>query len=148
MKPDVKAFFHERAIRFPMSSRTRESTALRSSIQRSTSITSQGGPVRTSPIGWSPTCRSAGLTWPDPRDPRPCRSPERSPYLKSKLGGRIGIGEHITEVQALFKKLFNVEKTFNTDGSQFDHLFEDGETFAIGALQAKVMYTSGIPRPM
>jgi len=66
-----------------------------------------------------------------------------APYLKSKLGGRIGIGAHITEVQALFKKLFNVEKTFNTDGSQFDHLFKDDETFTIGTLQAKVMYTPG-----
>lgn len=66
-----------------------------------------------------------------------------SPYLKSQVGGRIGIGEHITEVQALFKKLFNVEKTFNTDGSQFDHLFKDGERFAIGGLEAEVMYTPG-----
>lgn len=66
-----------------------------------------------------------------------------SPYIRSQVGGRIGIGEHITEVQALFKKLFNVEKTFNTDGSQFDHLFKDGERFAIGGLAAEVMYTPG-----
>ncbi len=66
-----------------------------------------------------------------------------SPYIRSQVGGRIGIGEHITEVQALFKKLFNVEKTFNTDGSQFDHLFKDGEAFAIGGLRAEVMYTPG-----
>ena len=66
-----------------------------------------------------------------------------APYLRSKVGGQVGIGEHITEVQALFKKLFNVEKTFNTDGSQFDHLFEDDETFMIGGLKGKVMYTPG-----
>ena len=66
-----------------------------------------------------------------------------APYIRSKVGGRVGIGEHITDVQALFKKLFNVEKTFNTDGSQFDHLFKDGETFVIGGLEARVMHTPG-----
>jgi glyoxylase-like metal-dependent hydrolase (beta-lactamase superfamily II) len=66
-----------------------------------------------------------------------------APYLKQQLGGRIGIGEHITDVQKLFKDLFNVEKTFNTDGSQFDHLFKEGEHFRIGALDAHVLYTPG-----
>jgi glyoxylase-like metal-dependent hydrolase (beta-lactamase superfamily II) len=66
-----------------------------------------------------------------------------APHLKQQLGSRIGIGEHITEVQKLFKELFNVEKTFNTDGSQFDHLFKDGERFAVGALAGRVLYTPG-----
>jgi glyoxylase-like metal-dependent hydrolase (beta-lactamase superfamily II) len=66
-----------------------------------------------------------------------------APYLKSKLGGRIGIGQRITEVQKLFKDLFNVEKTFNTDGSQFDHLFAEGERFRVGALEGHVLYTPG-----
>lgn len=66
-----------------------------------------------------------------------------APYLKQQLGGRIGIGEHITDVQRLFKELFNVERTFNTDGSQFDHLFREGERFAIGALEGRVLYTPG-----
>ncbi len=66
-----------------------------------------------------------------------------APYLRSQLGGRIGIGEHITEVQALFKDLFNVERTFNTDGSQFDHLFKEDERFTIGALEGRVLYTPG-----
>ncbi len=66
-----------------------------------------------------------------------------APYLRAKLGGKIGIGEHITDVQRLFKDLFNVEKTFNTDGSQFDHLFKEGETFRIGALAGSVLYTPG-----
>ncbi len=66
-----------------------------------------------------------------------------APYLKQQLGGRIGIGEHITEVQKLFKELFNLEKTFNTDGAQFDHLFKDGEHFTIGALDGQVLYTPG-----
>ena len=66
-----------------------------------------------------------------------------APYLKQQLGGRIGIGEHITDVQKLFRDLFNVEKTFNTDGSQFDHLFEEGERFTVGALQGHVLYTPG-----
>ena len=66
-----------------------------------------------------------------------------APYLRQQLGGRIGIGAHITDVQRLFKDLFNLEKTFNTDGSQFDHLFAEGERFAIGALEGQVLYTPG-----
>jgi glyoxylase-like metal-dependent hydrolase (beta-lactamase superfamily II) len=66
-----------------------------------------------------------------------------APYLKQQLGGRIGIGEHITDVQKLFRDLFNVEKTFNTDGSQFDHLFREGERFTVGALEGDVLYTPG-----
>jgi glyoxylase-like metal-dependent hydrolase (beta-lactamase superfamily II) len=64
-------------------------------------------------------------------------------YLKERAGGRIGIGARITEVQRIFKDVFNLERTFNTDGAQFDHLFEDGETFAIGRQEGRVMYTPG-----
>jgi glyoxylase-like metal-dependent hydrolase (beta-lactamase superfamily II) len=64
-------------------------------------------------------------------------------HLKRHLGGRIGIGARITEVQRIFKDVFNLERTFNTDGSQFDHLFADGETFAIGRQEARVLYTPG-----
>jgi glyoxylase-like metal-dependent hydrolase (beta-lactamase superfamily II) len=66
-----------------------------------------------------------------------------APYLKQQLGGKIGIGEHITDVQQLFKTLFNVEKTFNTDGSQFDRLFKEGDRFRIGELEAHVLHTPG-----
>jgi glyoxylase-like metal-dependent hydrolase (beta-lactamase superfamily II) len=66
-----------------------------------------------------------------------------APYLKEKLGGRIAIGEHIATVQATFKKVFNAEPGFATDGSQFDYLFKDGETFAIGGLKARVIHTPG-----
>jgi glyoxylase-like metal-dependent hydrolase (beta-lactamase superfamily II) len=66
-----------------------------------------------------------------------------APHLKERLGGRIGIGEHITDVQELFKELFNVERTFNTDGSQFDHLFKEGDRFTVGALEGHVLYTPG-----
>ncbi len=64
-------------------------------------------------------------------------------YLKSKLGGRVGIGERIVEVQRIFRELFNLERTFNTDGRQFDHLFKDGERFRIGELEGRVMFTPG-----
>jgi glyoxylase-like metal-dependent hydrolase (beta-lactamase superfamily II) len=64
-------------------------------------------------------------------------------YLQGKLGGRIGIGEHIREVQATFKKLFNLEPGFPTDGSQFDHLFADGETFRIGGIKAQALLVPG-----
>lgn len=66
-----------------------------------------------------------------------------APYLKAKLGGRTGIGEHITDVQTIFKKVFNAERSFHTDGEQFDHLFKDGEEFKIGALNVRVWHTPG-----
>jgi glyoxylase-like metal-dependent hydrolase (beta-lactamase superfamily II) len=66
-----------------------------------------------------------------------------APYLKEKLGGRIAIGEHIKTVQQTFKKVFNAEPGFATDGRQFDHLFKDGEKFRIGNLEGVVMHTPG-----
>lgn len=66
-----------------------------------------------------------------------------APYLKKKLGGRIGIGGRITQVQQVFKGIFNLEPEFRLDGSQFDHLFADGERFAIGDLQAEVLAVPG-----
>lgn len=63
-------------------------------------------------------------------------------FLKSKVGGRIAIGTHIRAVQGVFKPVFNA-KDMNTDGTQFDHLFEDGERFRIGELEAQVMHTPG-----
>ncbi len=53
-------------------------------------------------------------------------------YLQEQAGGRIAIGEHIRQVQAVFKKLFNLDSSFVCDGSEFDHLFKDGETFMLG----------------
>jgi glyoxylase-like metal-dependent hydrolase (beta-lactamase superfamily II) len=64
-------------------------------------------------------------------------------YLQDKLGGKIAIGEHITQVQEIFKNLLNAEPQFVTDGSQFDHLFKDGEAFHIGDMTARVMHTPG-----
>ncbi len=66
-----------------------------------------------------------------------------APYLQQAVGGQTAIGEHITMVQAVFKNLFNAESEFATDGSQFDHLFRDGEVFEIGGLDARVMHTPG-----
>ncbi len=65
-----------------------------------------------------------------------------APHLKAQLGGHIAIGQHIREVQGVFKKIFNA-KDLATDGSQFDHLFEDDERFRIGELQARVLHTPG-----
>jgi glyoxylase-like metal-dependent hydrolase (beta-lactamase superfamily II) len=66
-----------------------------------------------------------------------------APYLHNKLGGQIGIGAHITDVQDIFGNLFNAEPEFRRDGSQFDHLFTDGDTFSIGGLTATAMHTPG-----
>ena len=66
-----------------------------------------------------------------------------APYLKNKLGGKTAIGDHIGAVQKVFKSIFHLESEFSTDGSQFDHLLEDGEHFSIGALSASTMYVPG-----
>jgi glyoxylase-like metal-dependent hydrolase (beta-lactamase superfamily II) len=66
-----------------------------------------------------------------------------APYLKQELGGQTGIGQHITTVQKVFGSLFNAGSDFARDGRQFDHLFADGETFAIGRLKARAMHTPG-----
>ncbi len=66
-----------------------------------------------------------------------------APYLKSQLGGRTAIGDHITAVQKVFKGIFNLEKTFKLDGSQFDHLFKPGETISVGALSGQALYVPG-----
>jgi glyoxylase-like metal-dependent hydrolase (beta-lactamase superfamily II) len=64
-------------------------------------------------------------------------------YLKQTLGGQLAIGTHITAVQNVFGKLFNAGSDFARDGRQFDRLLADGETFAIGKLQARAMHTPG-----
>ena len=64
-------------------------------------------------------------------------------YLKGKTGAKVAIGRGITQVQARFKELFGLEPEFATDGRQFDRLFADGDTFAIGTLEARVVATPG-----
>lgn len=66
-----------------------------------------------------------------------------APYLHEKLGGKTGIGAHIRDVQEIFGKAFNAGSEFARDGSQFDRLFRDGDTFAIGGLECRVMHTPG-----
>ena len=66
-----------------------------------------------------------------------------APYIQEKIGGKIGIGEHICTVQNVFGKIFNEGTEFQRDGSQFDKLFKDGDTYTIGSLNARVMHTPG-----
>lgn len=66
-----------------------------------------------------------------------------APYLQEKLGGRIGISARITEVQEVFGKIFNEGTDFQRDGTQFDTLFQDGDHYKIGDIDAFVMATPG-----
>jgi glyoxylase-like metal-dependent hydrolase (beta-lactamase superfamily II) len=66
-----------------------------------------------------------------------------APYIQGRLGGKIGIGEKITVVQETFGKIFNEGTEFQRDGSQFDRLFKDGDTYRIGAMKAFALYTPG-----
>ncbi|WP_229012600.1 MBL fold metallo-hydrolase [Paraburkholderia gardini] len=66
-----------------------------------------------------------------------------APFLQAQVGGKIAIGRAITAVQQIFGDIFNAEPEFKRDGSQFDHLFDDGESFTIGALECIVLDVPG-----
>ena len=66
-----------------------------------------------------------------------------APYLQQKLGGKLAIGRDIVRVQDVFGKIFNAGSDFACNGSQFDHLFDDGERFAIGELEAIALHVPG-----
>ena len=66
-----------------------------------------------------------------------------APYLQDKLGGKLAIGREIIRVQEVFGKLFNAGTDFERDGSQFDKLFDDGETFQIGELEGIALHVPG-----
>jgi glyoxylase-like metal-dependent hydrolase (beta-lactamase superfamily II) len=66
-----------------------------------------------------------------------------APYIQNKLGGRLGIGEKIKVVQEVFGKVFNEGTEFQRDGSQFDRLFADGDSYRIGSMTAFTIYTPG-----
>lgn len=65
-----------------------------------------------------------------------------APYIKLKTGAKVGIGEHIREVQKIFRPVFNATDV-SGDGSEFDHLFVDGEAFKVGGIDASVLHTPG-----
>ncbi len=66
-----------------------------------------------------------------------------APYLQQKLGGKVGVGEKIMLIQETFGKIFNEGTEFQRDGSQFDALFKDGDTYRVGKMQAFAMFTPG-----
>ena len=66
-----------------------------------------------------------------------------APYLKQQVGGKTGIGDQITGVQKVFKGIFNMESSFKLDGSQFDHLFADGENMHIGNISGHTLFVPG-----
>ncbi len=66
-----------------------------------------------------------------------------APYIQRELGGKIGIGEHVLTVQNTFGKIFNEGTEFARDGSQFDKLFKDNDTYGIGSLHCQALHTPG-----
>lgn len=66
-----------------------------------------------------------------------------APYIQNRIGGKIGIGEHIQTVQDTFGKVFNEGTEFQRDGSQFDQLFSDGDTYMVGSMPCFAMHTPG-----
>jgi glyoxylase-like metal-dependent hydrolase (beta-lactamase superfamily II) len=66
-----------------------------------------------------------------------------APYIREQIGGKTAIGDQIPVVQRVFGEIFNEDQSFHTDGSQFDHLFTDGEIYHIGNLEARAIHTPG-----
>lgn len=66
-----------------------------------------------------------------------------APWIQEQVGGRLAIGDHIRQVQDTFGKVFNAGTGFARDGSQFDHLFKDGETYKVGNIEARAIHTPG-----
>ena len=66
-----------------------------------------------------------------------------APYLQNQVGGKLVIGDHITQVQGVFKEVFNLDDRFKADGTQFDHLLKDGETLAFGDLSLRALFVPG-----
>ncbi|KNX41361.1 putative metallo-hydrolase [Roseovarius tolerans] len=66
-----------------------------------------------------------------------------APYIQERLGGKIGIGEKIMIVQDVFGKIFNEGTEFQRDGSQFDRLFKDGDSYTVGSMQCFAIHTPG-----
>ena len=66
-----------------------------------------------------------------------------APYLQERLGGKLGIGRNITIVQETFGKIFNEGTEFQRDGSQFDRLFDDGDTYKVGSMTSRAIHTPG-----
>lgn len=66
-----------------------------------------------------------------------------APYIQGKVGGKIGIGEHVRTVQDTFGKVFNEGTEFQRDGSQFDALFKDGDTYRVGQMECFAIHTPG-----
>jgi glyoxylase-like metal-dependent hydrolase (beta-lactamase superfamily II) len=66
-----------------------------------------------------------------------------APYIQQELGGKLAIGREIITVQNVFGKIFNFGSEFARDGSEFDRLFEDGDTFAVGSIPAMVLHVPG-----
>lgn len=66
-----------------------------------------------------------------------------APYIKEQLGGKTAIGEHVCTVQKVFSEIFNEGQSFHTDGSQFDHLFADEETYKVGSIEGRAIHTPG-----
>ena len=66
-----------------------------------------------------------------------------APYIQEKVGGKLGIGAKITVVQETFGKIFNADTEFARDGSQFDHLFEDGDEYMVGEMRCFAIHTPG-----
>jgi len=67
-------------------------------------------------------------------------------HVKDELGGKLVIGQHITEVQKIFKQIFNFDSSFRTDASQFDILTDEGETLTLGGITITAMYVPGHTR--
>ena len=144
VKPEVKGFFDPATNTISYVVKDPNSTPAPSSIPSWTSTMPPAASATSTPTRSSTTSGTTGcdVEWLIETHVHADHL-SAAPYIQGKLGGKLGIGENITVVQDTFGKIFNEGTEFQRDGSQFDRLFEDGDTYTIGTMTAFAMHTPG-----
>jgi len=142
--PDVRAFFHEASHTFSYVAwdpATRKAAVLDAVLDYEAASGRTGHAAADAIIAF---VRAEGLTLDWVIDTHVHADHlSAAPHVQSQLGGKLAIGEHIRAVQDTFGALFNAGSAFARDGSQFDHLFADGERYRVGGIEATAIHTPG-----
>jgi len=142
--PDVRAFFHEASHTFSYVAwdpATRKAAVLDAVLDYEAASGRTGHAAADAIIAF---VRAEGLTLDWVIDTHVHADHlSAAPHVQSQLGGKLAIGEHIRAVQDTFGALFNAGSAFARDGSQFDHLFADGERYRLGSIEATAIHTPG-----
>ena len=143
LEPDVTGFTKKQREACSMWSRTRSRGAVRSSTRCSTLIRRQAPRERLPPIGCCAISKRGGSPWNGSSIPIRMQTTFSCRLSQGHDRRATAIGDRVTEVQKIWKMAHHLPETFPTDGSQWDHLFADGERFAVGAIEARALLSPG-----